>query len=95
MPARTSAPPIPIPAPAPAERLCGEGGPDVDCDEDELERPIDVDTLAEIKELEVTVAELNTVVVASFVEGFFAEFVEPSIAELSTCHHIGDTVESP
>jgi hypothetical protein len=91
MPARTTAPPIPIPAPAPAERLCGEGGPAVDCgDEDELERPIDVDTLAEITEIEVTIAEVNTVV-----EGFVTEFVEARIAELSTCHHIGDTVEFP
>jgi hypothetical protein len=56
---------------------------------------IDADILADIAELEVTTAEVNTVVVASVVEGLFAEFVVASIAELSTCHHIGDIVEFP
>jgi hypothetical protein len=89
IPARTTAPLIPVPAPALAGRLCGEVGASIDCcDENELERPIDVEALDEISKFEVTAAEVTTVVAASVVEG-------ASIVELSTCHHINDTVEFP
>jgi len=72
-----------------AGRLCGEFRPSVDCgDENELERLIDVDALDKISKFEVTAAEVTPVVAASVVEG-------ASIAELSTCHHIDDTVEFP